>query len=101
MEGAMDADRRSFAVAFGKNLRTHRKRAAISQEELGQRASLHRTEIGLLERGDRLPIIDTLVKLAAALDARPGELLSGIDWRPARIQPGGFELPPSDKAGKA
>jgi transcriptional regulator with XRE-family HTH domain len=96
----MDTDRHSFAVAFGKNLRTYRKRAAISQEELAQRASLHRTEIGLLERGERLPIIDTLVKLAAALDVWPEELLKGIDWRPTRIQSGGFELRSSGKAGK-
>jgi transcriptional regulator with XRE-family HTH domain len=54
-----------------------------------------------LERGGRLPIIDTLVKLAAALDVRPEDLLRGIDWRPAQIQPGGFELHSSGNADKA
>jgi len=35
------------ATRFGENLRRVRKGAGISQEELGLRSSLHRTEIGL------------------------------------------------------
>ena len=46
------------------------------------RASLHRTEIGLLERGARVPRIDTLIKISSALAIPPGELLEGIDWTP-------------------
>jgi transcriptional regulator with XRE-family HTH domain len=74
---AMDVARR-----FGENLRRSRRRAEISQEELGMRSSLHRTEIGLLERGARVPRIDTLIKIASALAIPPGELLEGIDWTP-------------------
>jgi transcriptional regulator with XRE-family HTH domain len=73
----MDVARR-----FGENLRRSRRRASISQEELGMRSSLHRTEIGLLERGARVPRIDTLIKIASALAIPPGELLEGIDWTP-------------------
>ncbi len=50
----------------GRNILRCRERANISQEELAVRASLHRTEIGLLERGERLPRVDTLVKSRAA-----------------------------------
>ena len=67
---------------FGDNLRRARRRVGISQEELGMRSSLHRTEIGLLERGARVPRIDTLIKVASALQIPPGELLVGIDWTP-------------------
>jgi DNA-binding XRE family transcriptional regulator len=35
---------------FAANLLACRKRAGLSQETLGFRTSLHRTEIGLLER---------------------------------------------------
>jgi transcriptional regulator with XRE-family HTH domain len=70
------------AHRFGENLRRVRRRAGISQEELGMRSSLHRTEIGLLERGARVPRIDTLIKIASALTIPPGELLEGIDWTP-------------------
>lgn len=70
---------------FGANLRVCRKRAGISQEALGERASLHRTEIGLLERGARVPRIDTVIKLASALDCSAGDLLAGIGWQPAEM----------------
>lgn len=73
------------AKCFAQNLVTHRKRAGLSQEELGFRASLHRTEIGQLERGTRLAQIDTLVKLAGALSLPPGDLLKGMAWRPPEI----------------
>lgn len=56
------------AKRFGENLVRCRKRTGFSQEALGLRASLNRTEISLLERGTRVPRIDTLVKLAAALE---------------------------------
>jgi transcriptional regulator with XRE-family HTH domain len=80
------------AERFSDNLHRARKRAGISQEELGFRAELHRTEIGLLERGSRLARIDTLVKLAGALDIAPEALLDGILWSPARIASGGFDV---------
>lgn len=70
---------------FAANLRACRKRAGLSQEALGFRASLHRTEIGLLERGARVPRIDTLIKLAATLEVDPNELLAGIGWEPGQV----------------
>jgi transcriptional regulator with XRE-family HTH domain len=80
----------SVAAQFGRNLTRQRRRADLSQEELSFRASLHRTEIGLLERGARIPRIDTLAKLAGALGVDPVHLLDGIEWHPGQFQPGGF-----------
>lgn len=85
------------AAFFAANLRRVRKAADLSQEELGLLSSLHRTEVGLLERGARVPRIDTLVKLAAALDVPPVRLLAGIRWMPPEIgetRPGKFEHHP-------
>jgi transcriptional regulator with XRE-family HTH domain len=84
-----------IATCFGKNLSRCRRRAGFSQEELAVRASLHRTEIGLLERGERLPRIDTAIKLAGALGIPPAELLEGIDWSPGSTSRGSFSLGPS------
>lgn len=67
---------------FAANLLRERKRAGLSQEEVGYRASLHRTEVGMMERGVRCPRIDTLVKLAGAIGVEPGVLLDGIVWEP-------------------
>lgn len=63
----------------------------MSQESAAFRASIHRTEVGMLERGERTPRIDTLVKLAGALDVDPGDLLDGIAWQPGRFERGRFE----------
>jgi transcriptional regulator with XRE-family HTH domain len=79
-----------LAVQFGENLRRCRKRADLSQEELSIMASLHRTEISNLERGLRLPRLDTLVKMAASLEAPTDELLAGIGWQPGEVRRGKF-----------
>jgi DNA-binding XRE family transcriptional regulator len=48
------------AARFGENLRRCRERAGLCQEELGYRCLLHRTHIGCLERGEKLPRTETL-----------------------------------------
>jgi transcriptional regulator with XRE-family HTH domain len=52
---------------LGHNLREHRERVGLSQEELAELCDLDRTEISLLERGLRFPRLDTLVRLARGL----------------------------------
>jgi len=83
---------RDCAQRFADNLIRARKRAGLSQEALGARADLHRTAIGLLERGARVPRIDTLLKLATGLDIAPTVLLDGIAWEPGESHAGRFEL---------
>lgn len=80
----------SVAERFGNNLRRCRKAAGLSQEEVGQRASMHRTQVAAAERGERIPRIDTLLRLAGALEVSPDELLKGIAWRPGRREVGRF-----------
>lgn len=80
----------TVAQCFGANLARCRARAGISQEELGWRASLHRTEVSQLERGLRLARTDTLVKLAGALGVGPADLLSGMAWEPGEMRRGSF-----------
>ncbi|HEY6732075.1 MAG TPA: helix-turn-helix transcriptional regulator [Solirubrobacterales bacterium] len=80
------------AIRFGRNLFRCRRRAAMSQEELGTLASLHRTEIGMLEQGTRLARVDTLMKLAGALSISPTELLEGIHWTPGTSAEGSFSI---------
>lgn len=78
------------AARFATNLQRARAAAGLSQEDLGVRASLHRTEISQLERGLRVARIDTLVKLAGGLCVDPGVLLAGIDWQPGETRRGQF-----------
>jgi transcriptional regulator with XRE-family HTH domain len=91
----------AIAASFGKTLARIRRRAGLSQEELSFMASLHRTEIGMLERGIRTPRIDTLVKLASSLEVSPGDLLDGLEWTPGNPRPGSFRVEtPADWARK-
>lgn len=83
----------NVAERFTANPIHYRKKADLSQEELGLAADLHRTEIGPLERGDRLPRIDTLVKLAGGLDIGPCDLRDGITWEPGDLRIGRFTEP--------
>jgi transcriptional regulator with XRE-family HTH domain len=80
----------SIAQCFGANLAHCRTAAGLSQEEVSVRASVHRTEISQLERGLRVPRIDTVAKLAGALGINPGDLFKGIVWQPGETRPGGF-----------
>ena len=77
---------------FASNLRQARTKVGISQEELGNRCDLHRTEISLLERAGREPRLATIVKLAGSLETTPGELCAGISWNPAGRR---FEVKPT------
>jgi transcriptional regulator with XRE-family HTH domain len=86
---------------FMANLWRERRRSGLSQEELGFRAGLHRTEVGLLERGERIPRIDTLVKVAAALEVPPASLLDGITWQVGRTVYGSFKPMPECEGGEA
>jgi transcriptional regulator with XRE-family HTH domain len=89
-----------FARRFGLSLATARLAAGVSQEALGDLAELHRTAVGQLERGERIPRTDTLVKLAAALGIETQVLLSGLTLIPPKIQQGRFERP-QDQAASA
>jgi transcriptional regulator with XRE-family HTH domain len=82
-----------IAARFGDNLFRARREADVSQDELSARASVHRTEISQLERGLRIPRIDTLVKLASSLEVAPEELLVGLEWQPGSTRIGGFVAP--------
>lgn len=81
-----------LADQFGRNLAYCRRKAKLSQEELSVRASIHRTAVGQLERGERVARVDTLIKLAGALDIPPEELLDGLGWEPGGTIVGGFRL---------
>lgn len=54
---------------LGKNIRNLRREKDWSQEELADKVGLHRTYVGAIERGEQNVTIDTLAKIAKALNA--------------------------------
>jgi transcriptional regulator with XRE-family HTH domain len=76
---------------LGANLRKARRDAFMSQEDLSRRTGLHRTEIGTLERGLRIPRLDTAIKVLGATNVDPGELFRGVAWHePSRFDEKGW-----------
>ncbi|MBW4623551.1 MAG: helix-turn-helix domain-containing protein [Cyanosarcina radialis HA8281-LM2] len=53
---------------FGKAVRRRRRELDLSQEELAERAELHRTYISSIERGRMNPALENVEKLAKGLD---------------------------------
>jgi len=75
-----DAQAVECAHLLGQNLADLREARDLSQMLTAERAGLHRTEISLIERGRRVPQLDTIVKLAGALEVDPCVLLAGLAW---------------------
>lgn len=67
--------KRNVRQIFGDNLRRRRRALGISQEELAEKAGLHRTYVGSVERGERNVSIDNMERLAAAIDSTIQRLL--------------------------
>ncbi len=61
---------------FGTAIRKQRSELQISQEELADRAGLHRTYISDVERGARNPSLESIEKLARALDLSVSKLFA-------------------------
>jgi DNA-binding XRE family transcriptional regulator len=77
---------------FAANLTRLRRAAGYSQEDLAFRAAIHRTQVSLLESGSRMPRVETLIKLAGALEVTPDEILEGIVWEPVVRTSGGLKI---------
>ena len=85
---------------IGEQVRRIRAERGESQEDVSLRSGLHRTEISQIERGLRVPRVDTLLKLAGALEAPIGELVEPLAWSPGVYHEGGFTLAPPRGAEK-
>jgi transcriptional regulator with XRE-family HTH domain len=65
-------------VAFGARIRELRKQKGISQEKLAELASLHRTYVGGVERGERNVSLLNIIRISQALGVHLEELFRGI-----------------------
>lgn len=63
---------------IGKTIRELRAARGWSQEKLAERAGLHPTYVGGIERGERNVGLDNLIKIARALRQHPSALFVAI-----------------------
>ncbi|WP_063903884.1 MULTISPECIES: helix-turn-helix domain-containing protein [Burkholderia] len=73
---------------IAKNLKLFRGKLGMSQEALADHAGVHRTHIGLIEKGLASARMDTLVLLAGALGIDELDLLVGRDEAPLELKRG-------------
>lgn len=64
-----------LVLVFARNVKTHRQQLGLSQEELAERAGVHRTYIGMLERAEKNVTIYNIERIARALEIFPYQLL--------------------------
>ena len=67
------------AVTIGQTIRRLRKEKHLSQEVFSGLAALDRTHYSKIERGLRVPTLETIFKMAQALDMNPSELIREIE----------------------
>jgi len=58
---------RNISLTFGAVVRRHRKANGLSQEALAERAEIHHTHVGLIERGERNASLNVAYRVARAL----------------------------------
>ena len=63
------------ALAFGEAVRERRFELGLSQEQLGNAAQIERSHMGKIERGEHLPNLILILRLAKALSIKPGTLV--------------------------
>lgn len=68
-----------MAKPLGKIIAKLRRDQELSQEELADRAGIHRTYVSLLERGLKSPTVSMLFKLAKALHTTPSKILKLVE----------------------
>ncbi|MEE5154656.1 helix-turn-helix transcriptional regulator [Pseudomonas alliivorans] len=66
----------ALVAVFAANVRRRRLELGLSQEALAERAGVHRTYIGMLERSEKNVSIYNIWRLACALDVKASDLLS-------------------------
>ena len=67
------------AVKIGKTICRLRKEKKLSQEVFSGLAALDRSHYSKIERGQRVPTLETIFKMAQALGIKPSDLIREIE----------------------
>ena len=68
-----------LAAAFGAAVRAARTRQGIAQEALAHLARIERSHAGKIERGEHMPNLSAVLKIARALDMSGAELIAAAE----------------------
>jgi len=77
----MTRQKTAEGIAFGRVLREVRDSRGLTQEQLGELTDLTSESISLFERGLRQPRLETILRLAAALEVEAATLVQKVEQR--------------------
>lgn len=63
---------------IGKRIRFYRESKKWTQEEFAEKVGLSLTYIGMLERGDKIPKLETFIRIANTLEVSADMLLADV-----------------------
>lgn len=66
---------KQFQIFIGKKIRLEREKLGLSQEEFGKKVKVHRTYVGMIERGEKNITLSNLIKFAHALGLKVRDLI--------------------------
>ena len=72
------------AAVVGMVIQRYREKCGLSQEVVSGLADIGRTHLSAIERGVRKPTLDTLFKIAEAMNIEPCELVKAIEEEMAK-----------------
>ena len=64
--------------SIGKNIRAYRVRKNLRQEDLAELSDLSVTYIGMVERGERIPALETFIRILNALEVSADVILADV-----------------------
>ena len=68
-----------LAQAFGAAVRALRMERGIAQESLAHQAGIERSHMGKIERGEHMPTLAIIFKIASALDCSTAVLMTATE----------------------
>lgn len=69
------------AQAFGAAVRALRTEQGVAQETLANLAGIERSHMGKIERGEHMPTLAIILKIARALDCSAADLMAATESR--------------------
>ena len=87
--GAMagKSERERLSSALGAVIRQRRRTLGLSQEGLAERAGIHPTHVGLIERAERTPSVEIVWRIARALDIKLSALIRRVERQASGRKP--------------
>ncbi|MCK4781386.1 helix-turn-helix transcriptional regulator [Candidatus Parcubacteria bacterium] len=68
--------KKKILLKFGEKVRDERIRQNLSQEKLAEKAGVHRTYIGMIERAEKNITLENIEKVAKALGLKLSDFFS-------------------------